>query len=287
MSDKVEDTPAFMSQNELFGEYEENEEEEREKIRIERLKEKGIHLPVNELSDSIHPKTQESYNKLRLSVPDTVRYASQRPQERLKRMIHEATGKPPKITTILRKIYRLKDAQADEWICYDYEEQFDDLMGNKKSLLYTKGAYETVEGEVRRDTRYRITDSAITKKLQNYDIPFSKKNLQDILKKDNLGEEQHKHPDNKTQYSVGYTSNHSRSVCGNEHPHYIIKNKEDFIEGTWAQLYEMGQRGLSREESSLARLADPIANDPPSSLLKKQRGYIDPSAISYVQTSYR
>ena len=58
--------PRFMTQNEMFGEYAENEEEEVEKIKNERLKAKGIVLPVNGLSDSIHPKTQASYNKLKL-----------------------------------------------------------------------------------------------------------------------------------------------------------------------------------------------------------------------------
>ena len=158
MSDS--DQPSFMSQEDMFEEYAENEKEEVEKIANERLKAKGIELPVNALSDSIHQKTQASYNKLKLEIPDTVRFASQRPTERMKRMIHEATGKPAKITTALRKVYRLKDAQEKEWLCYLYNEFFDDLMGNKHSLEYTKGAYETVEGEVRRDTQYRITGSS-------------------------------------------------------------------------------------------------------------------------------
>lgn len=154
----MSDQPSFMSQNEILGEYAEIEEEEIEKIKNERLKAKGIHQQLNGLSDDIHPKTQASYNKIHVEIPDTVRYASQRPAEHMKRILHEATGKPAKIMTAIRKVYRLKDAQEKEWLCYDYEEMFDDLMGNKHSLFYTKGAFDTVKGEVRRDTQYRITD---------------------------------------------------------------------------------------------------------------------------------
>jgi hypothetical protein len=281
----MSEDPRFMSQNELFGEYAENEEREVEKIKNERLKAKGIQLPVNGLSDSIHPKTQESYNKLNLELPDTVRYASQRSTERMKRMIHEATGKPPKITTAIRKVYRLKDAKEKEWLCYEYTEFFDDLMGNKHSLEYTKGAYETVEGEVRRDTQYRIIGSKVTERHQNYEIAFTKKNLEDILKKDNMGEEFHKYPDNKTQYFVGYTSSRPSSICGKSHPLYVIKNQQDFIEGTWTQLTEMGQRGLSKDDPSIHKLKQSVSEDPPASLLKRQRGYIPATAISYVQSS--
>lgn len=275
----------FMTQSEMLGEYAEKEEEEIEKIKEERLKAKGLVLPVSNLADNIHPKTKASYDKLHLPIPDTVRYASQRPAERMKRIIHEATGKPPKITTILRKVYRLKDAIGKEWICYDYQENFENLMGNKMSLEYTKGAYETVEGEVRRDTQYRITGSKVTNKLQNYDIPFSKSKLQEILKKDNLSEELHQHPDNKTEYLVGYTSNRSSRLCGKDHPVYSIKNQQDFIEGSWAELYEMGRRGLSKEDPSIHKLKQPVSEDPPTSLPKRERGYIPATAVSYTQGS--
>ena len=97
------DQPSYMSQEERFEEYAENEKQEVEKIADERLKAKGIELPVNGLSDAIHPKTQASYNKLKLEVPDTVRFASQRPTERMKRMIHEATGKSPRIVRLYIK----------------------------------------------------------------------------------------------------------------------------------------------------------------------------------------
>ena len=190
----------------------------------------------------------------------------------MKRIIHEATGKPPKITTAIRKVYRLKDAKEKEWVCYDLTEFFNDLMGNKHSLEYMKGAFETVEGEVRRDTQYRITGSKVTNKLQNYDIPFTKKNLEEILKKDNLDEEFHKHPDNKTQYLVGYTSNRPSRICGKDHPVYSIKNQQDFIQGTWAQLTELGQRGLSKEEPSIHKLKQPVSEDPPGSLAKTRKG---------------
>ena len=280
-----EEQPRFMSQAEMFGEYAEKEQEEQEKIKEERLKEKGIELPVNGLSDSIHPKTQASYNKLKLEIKDTVRFASQRPDEYMKRMMHEATGKPPKITTAIRKVYRLKDAKEKEWLCYLYNEFFDDLMGNKHSLEYTKGAFETVEGEVRRDTQYRITGSKVTNRLQNYDIPFTKKNLEEILKKDNMGEDFHKHPDNKTEYIVGYTSSKPDKLCSRQHPLYSVKNQQDFIEGSWADLYEMGRRGLSKEVPSIHRLKQPVSEDPPTSLPKRERGYIPATAISYVQSS--
>ena len=125
----------------------------------------------------------------------------------------------------------MKDAKEKEWLCYDYQEFFDDLMGNKHSLFYTKGAFETVEGEVRRDTQYRIIGSKVTKRLQNYDIPFTKKNLTEILAKDKFDEDFHKHPDNKIEYLVGYTSNTPSRICGNQYPTYVVKNQQDFIEG--------------------------------------------------------
>lgn len=49
----------------------------------------------------------------------------------------------------------------------------------------------------------------------------------------------------------------------------------------------MAERGLSGTTPSLDKLKQPVAEDPNNSLHKKARGYINPNAISYVQTTYR
>lgn len=301
------DAAIYRVQEQTFEEYEENDKDEYEESKTEKLKKAGIHVPINPLSDSIHPKTQASYDALNIPIPDTVRYASQRPTERLKHMIEQVTGKPVKTTILGRKICRLKDAKGKEWIYWDYEKIFKDLNGNKRSLSINKGCHEEIVGDKKRDVRLKLIGSTITKRLQVYDIPFTKKELAEILRKcsnsnsnsnsnnkdTREGEDKDKDIPNtnedEIQFLVGYTSQNVRSVYTTNHPIYVVKNQQDFLEGSWEQLYEMGQRGLSKFEPSLARLKQPIAEDPNISLLKKERySFITPSDRStFSQSTYR
>jgi hypothetical protein len=57
------------------------------------------------------------------------------------------------------------------------------------------------------------------------------------------------------------------------------------VNGKFEELVELGRRGLSGTTPSLKKLLQPVSEDPNISLAKKERGYLDPSKISYSQGS--
>jgi hypothetical protein len=68
---------------------------------------------------------------------------------------------------------------------------------------------------------------------------------------------------------------------------FVLNCVEDFRLGKWEELRELGERGLSSSEPSLGKLKQAVAEDPQNSLHKRQKGYLNPSQISYPQMSYR
>lgn len=68
---------------------------------------------------------------------------------------------------------------------------------------------------------------------------------------------------------------------------YVVKNTEAFANGKYDELLELGHRGLSGTTPSLKKLSQPLSEDPNTSLVKQERGYLSPSQISYSQTSYQ
>ena len=49
-----------------------------------------------------------------------------------------------------------------------------------------------------------------------------------------MGEDFHKHPDNKKAISHRIYFHRPNKLHGSQHPLYSVKNQQDFIEGTWA-----------------------------------------------------
>ena len=68
---------------------------------------------------------------------------------------------------------------------------------------------------------------------------------------------------------------------------YVVKNTEDFADGKYDELLELGRRGLSGTTPSLEKQSQPLSEHPNTSLVKQERGYLSPSQISYSQTSYQ
>jgi hypothetical protein len=69
----------------------------------------------------VFTKALKSYAKLQLPVPDSVRLATLRFNERMLRMITEVKGKKPEIKTTITRIYRLKDNEktGKEYLVYN------------------------------------------------------------------------------------------------------------------------------------------------------------------------
>jgi hypothetical protein len=88
--------------------------------------------------------------------------------------------------------------------------------------------------------------------------------------------------------SIGYTKPKGKgSPISTQDKPFVINCVEDYKTATFKQLEELGQRGLSSSEPSLGKLKQPVAEDPQNSLHKRERGYLNPSQISYGQASYR
>ncbi|CAN5306810.1 hypothetical protein BH18THE2_BH18THE2_09240 [soil metagenome] len=284
MSDNSEPEPIYQSQEEAYADFQENEEEEYEKFKEERLRKIGIDPNASPLGDSVHPKTTKSYAALGTQPPDTPYLVSRRPHERLKRMLTEM-GKPPKIQMTINSVSRLKDNDTGkEYLTYAYTEVFEDRNGNEKRIHYTNvGVHEIITGHKQRNLNTgEVIGTEITGKKIVFDIEWSPKEFDKLMKKHSTG---------TTEMLVGFArtkgSLNSRAVYSNDSPIYSIKNIEDFRDGKFEDLYQLGQRALSTLQPSLSKLSQPVAEDPKNSLHKLERGYILPSAVSYSQTSYR
>ena len=91
-----------------------------------------------------------------------------------------------------------------------------------------------------------------------------------------------------TQFAISITKTKGNgSVFASSEMLFSVKNAEDFVNGKFDELVELGRRGLSTSISSLSKLKQPVSEAPNISPLKKERGYISPTAISYNQTSYQ
>ena len=86
----------------------------------------------------VHKGTIKSYQKLKQPVPDNVRLATLRPNERMLKQITELKGKLPEIKTTIPKVLRLKDKESGkEFLVYDKHIEFNDLNGNPHHSDYT------------------------------------------------------------------------------------------------------------------------------------------------------
>lgn len=230
---------------------------------------------THELGDSINQRTAESFEKLRLDIPDGAYLASRRPNENLKRSIEQIKGQPPKVTKVIRQIYRLRNKRDNkEYLVYNEQQYFKDLNGNLKNLIYDSvGTHQEAYGQAVRDINYNLIDSELQGYRLLFDIPFSKKELERIMKEhggDLVNEIDDYGP---PELIVGYTNNitGAKSVYSTADKIYTISNLDDFKSGTHEQLIELGQRALSSTTPSLGRLKQPIAEDPNSSVIKQQR----------------
>jgi hypothetical protein len=232
----------------------------------------GIDPYASIIGETLHPKTTKSYETLNLQPDDNVYYASRRHLERSKRNmvgLNTDMNKPTEIDTTITRIIRLKDKNTNkEFLTYDYTENWEDQNGNKNEVHYMNaGVHETVEGKKLRDLRtHAITGVEVSGKKIVFDIPFSKKNVEDILKK-------HTTTNFKSHLYIATARTkgalHGRSVFTQEDHMYVIRNIDDFKNGSYDDLKQLGERGLSTEKPSLHRLKSPVLSDPPESLWRK------------------
>jgi hypothetical protein len=121
-----------------YNEQQEQDFAEYLEFKEKRNRELGLQVDGSSLGDSVHPLTIKSYSKLKQPVPDSVRLATLRPNERLLRMITELKGKKPEIKTTITRIYRLKDKDktGKEFLVYNKHLEFEDLNENLRTLDY-------------------------------------------------------------------------------------------------------------------------------------------------------
>ena len=201
-------------------------------------------------------------------------------------MITELKGKKPDITTTIKRVYRLKDNEKNgkEYLVYNKHLEFEDLNQNIRTLDYDYCGYHPVAiGVVNRDANYKITHSEVTSIKNVFDIPWSKTEYEKLVKENNS--------DNTIELCIGFTHNKGKARGPISDKTYSIKSEVDFKTGTFSQLLELGRRALSTSEPSLSKLQNPVSEDPNTSEVKRERGYISPDKISYsgnyAQTTYR
>jgi hypothetical protein len=265
-----------------YNEQQENDLAEFLEFKEKRNRELGLQVDGSPLGDSVHKDTIKSYSKLKQPVPDSVRLATLRPGERMLKMITEMKGKPPEIKTTITRVLRLKDkGSGKEYLVYNKHLEFNDLNGNLHQLDYTNcNSHPEAEGRVLRDNTYKITGSEITGVNNVFDVPWSKAEFEKLLKTDVT-------EGKGTQFAISFTKTKGGggSVYNSKEMCFSVKNAEDFANAKFEELVELGRRGLSGTTPSLKKLLQPVSEDPNISLLKKERGYLDPSKISYSQGS--
>jgi hypothetical protein len=262
-----------------YNEQQEEDYAEFLEFKEKRNRELGLQVDGSPLGDSVHPLTIKSYAKLKQPVPDTVRLATLRPAERMLKQITEMKGKPPEIKTTISRVLRLKDKESGkEFLVYYKHLEFNDLNGNLHTLDYTNcNSHPEVEGRVLRDNTYKITGSEITEIKNVFDVPWSKAEFEKLLKTDVT-------EGKGTQFAISFTKTKGGgSVYNSKEMCFSVKNPEDFANGKFEELVELGRRGLSGTTPSLKKLLQNVSDDPNISLLKKERGYLDPSKISFSQ----
>lgn len=262
-----------------YNEQQEEDYAEFLEFKEKRNRELGLQVEGSPLGDSVHKGTIKSYEKLKQPVPDNVRLATSRPNERMLKMITELKGKPPEIRTTIIRVLRLKDKQSGkEFLVYDKHLEFNDLNGNLHTLDYTNcNSHGEAEGRVLRDNTYKITGSEVTGVNIVFDQPWSKTEFEKLLKTDVT-------EGKGTQFAISFTKPKGKgSVYAAKEMCFSVKNAEDFANGKFEELVELGRRGLSGTTPSIKKLLQPISEDPNISLLKKERGYLDPSKISFSQ----
>jgi hypothetical protein len=247
--------------------------QERKAQAIKRFEEKwlidqGVNPYASVIGETLHPATIKSYEALEMQPQDHPYYASRLAFERMKNNLANSKN-PPKVDVTINRIMRLKDLRAktnsnSEYLVYDYTESLEDYNENDHHQDFkNSGVCELVQGKKIRDNNGKVTGSEIDGFKLKYLIPFSKAAVDNILKKNTT--------DQKPDLLVGYCRTksrlHSRPVY--EGRSYSILNLDDFKQGTFEQLYQLGERGLSEEKPSLSRLKQPILADPAKSLYRR------------------
>jgi hypothetical protein len=216
----------------------------------------------DELGDSVHPKTKESYNKLGLAVPDSAYFAARRPFEKTIKRVKELKGAQPDEDIKIINIYRIKDSARNEWLCYTFQTSFQDMQQNKVQTDYKIGMHPEAYGSIRRDTNFNVISTDLEGINVVYDIPWNPEELEKTIK-------MHKGIIDKIELIVGLESYNINSFYGGNC--YTIRNVEDFKAGSHEELMSLGQRGLSSVEPSLSRLKQSVDKDPAYSLAKQQK----------------
>jgi hypothetical protein len=150
--------------------YQEDDYQEYLEFKEKRDRAKGILPEGYPIGDSVHPLTIKSYEKLGKQVPDSVRYATLRPNERMLHMLTEM-GKAPEVKTTITRVYRLKDKDSGkEFMVWNKHLEFLDRNENVRTLDYDYCGYHLeVKGEVQRGVNFKVIGSEITEHRNIYD----------------------------------------------------------------------------------------------------------------------
>jgi len=216
----------------------------------------------DEIGDSVHPETKESYRKLGLSVPDSAYFAARRPFERTIKRVKEIKGATPDEEIKIINIYRIKDRKRQEWLCYLFQTIIRDLQDNKIVTDYSMGIHPRAYGSTKRDLNFNVVSQELDGIEVVYDIPFKTAELDRIISK-------HSGDPSTIELMVATESYNVNSFYGGTP--YTIKNLDDFKKGKFEDLILLGQRGLSTLEPSLEKLKQPVEQDPGYSLAKQQK----------------
>jgi hypothetical protein len=275
-----------MSYSNIENEYNQQQEDDYQEyleFKEKRDRDKGI-IEGHPIGDTLHPLTIKSYAKLGLATPDSVYYASRRHLERMLKMLKALAaekGEKFEVRKTITRVYRLKNKDnGKEFMTWNEHLEFRDRMDNVHTLNYSRcGLHEEAIGNVRKDIHMKVIGGEVTGIKLVFDKEWSPKAFEELMKQ---GEPK------QTGYVVGFTKNTGRNSHYSEGDHiYSVRNVDDFKNGSFSELWELGRRGLSGIEPSLKKLAQPISEDPATSLVKIERGYISPSAISYAQKTYQ
>jgi hypothetical protein len=113
--------------------------------------------------------------------------------------------------------------------------------------------------------RHLLTFPRLTGYKVAFEIPFSKKAVDDILKKHTTNK--------KILLAVAFARTkgklHSQPIFKIGDKSYVINNIDDLKNGSFDDLRQLGERALSTDKPSLHRLKSPVLSDPATSLWRK------------------
>jgi hypothetical protein len=151
--------------------------------------------------------------------------------------------KPDSLKVTINALYRVKNNRTNkEYYFYNAAKSCKNALNDPESFSYQGYGYHRVPiVSLRYNEQTNRKEPDVTSFEQGYELPWKKEEVKKLLDSSFLPCE---------YFYVGYTGNNPNDPITS--PYYQIHNLEDFLEGSFEDLFDMGRLGISyKEQASL------------------------------------